>query len=120
MGAVSNYTRPSLVRRAWERGRSSHKITDFVVTPSGIAIPIPQGWIGRVADNGRGLVYQRSGATGNADTIRIMDAVARYPQGYIRYYNWHGQPLNPLGAPGDRASTHIPLDFEGAIPGWPK
>ena len=76
--------------------------------------------MGRVADNGAGTVYQRPGAAGGADMLRIMDPTPQYPQGYVRYYNNRGQPLDPSGKPGDRASTHIPLDYEGPISGWPQ
>jgi hypothetical protein len=92
----------------------------FVTTLSGHTVPIPEGWVGRVADNGKGIVYQRPGATGNADMIRIMDPTKQYPNGYVRYYNQHGQPLDVFGKPGNQATTHIPLDFNGQIPGWPK
>lgn len=95
-------------------------ITDFVVTPSAKVISIPQDWVGRVAANGAGIIYQRPGATGSADMIRLMDPAPQYPQGYVRYYNDRGQPLDPFGKPGDRASTHIPLEYEGRIPGWPR
>ena len=94
--------------------------TDFVVTSHGKVVPIPQSWVGRVADNGAGIVYQRPDATGSADMIRIMDPTPQYPQGYVRYYNSRGQPLDPSGKPGDRAATHIPLDYEGPISGWPQ
>jgi len=60
------------------------------------------------------------GATGSADMMRIMDPTPQYPQGYVRHYNNRGQPLDPSGKPGDRASTHIPLDYEGPISGWPQ
>jgi hypothetical protein len=83
-------------------------------------IPIPEGWVGRAADNGQGIVYQRPGAVGNADTIRLMEPTPRYPQGYVRYYNNLGQPLDPFGKPGDRDATHIPLDYEGSMPTWPR
>ena len=76
--------------------------------------------MGRVADNGAGIVYQRPGATGSADMIRIMDATLQYPQGYVRYYNDRGQPLDPSGKPGNRALTHISLDYEGPMSGWPQ
>ena len=72
------------------------------------------------ADSGTGIVYQRPGATGNADMIRIMDPTPQYPSGYVRYYNQHGQPLDVFGNPGSRATTHIPLDYEGPIPVWPQ
>ena len=92
----------------------------FVTTPNGKTVSIPEGWVGRSADNGNGIVYQRSGATANADMIRVMDPTPRYPSGYVRYYNQHGQPLDVFGKPGSRATTHIPLDYAGPIPGWPK
>jgi RHS repeat-associated protein len=92
----------------------------FVATRGGTAVTIPEGWVGRVADNGKGVVYQRPGATGNADMIRIMDPTSRYPSGYVRYYNQHGQPLDVLGKPGLRDATHIPLDYQGPISGWPQ
>jgi RHS repeat-associated protein len=91
----------------------------FVTARSGITVAIPEGWIGRVADNGKGIVYQRPGAIGNADMIRIMDPTSRYPSGYVRYYNQHGQPLDALGKPGSRDATHIPLNYRGPILGWP-
>jgi hypothetical protein len=93
--------------------------TDFVVTSSGKVVPIPQDWVGRVADNRAGIVYQRPGAMGSADMLRIMAPTPQYPQGYVRYYNNRGQPLDPFGKPGDRTSTHISLDYEGPISGWP-
>ena len=83
-------------------------------------IPIPRGWEGRQADNGRGYVYQKPGSNGNSDVIRIMDPTSRYPEGYIRYYNQHGQPLIRDGKPGDRASTHIPVNDFDEITAWPK
>jgi hypothetical protein len=94
------------------------------VGPTGRVFPIPAGWAykGRTR-NDQGTIWQRVGATGNADSIRIVDASGadpRYPNGYLRYYNSLGQPLDVNGKPGDRASTHIPLDYIGPIPGWPK
>jgi hypothetical protein len=64
-------------------------------------------------------VYQRPGATGNADMIRIMDPTPKYPNGYARVYNSHGQPVDVLGKPGPPATTHIPEDYVGPWPGWP-
>ena len=43
----------------------------FVGTPRGTAYDIPQGWAPRVAENGKWIVYQRPGASGNADMIPI-------------------------------------------------
>jgi hypothetical protein len=92
----------------------------FVTTPNGTTVQIPEGWVGRTADSGKGIVYQRPGATGNADMIRIMDPTKQYPNGYVRYYNQHGQPLDVFGKPGSQATTHIPLDHVGSIKGWPQ
>lgn len=78
---------------------------------------IPSDWVARVADNGKGIVYQEVGAEGNANSIRIMEPTAEYPMGYLRYYNNYGQPLDINGQPGDLASTYIPLDYNGPIPG---
>jgi hypothetical protein len=91
----------------------------FVGTPRGMVYDVPQGWAPRVADNGRGIVYQRPGATGNADMIRIMDPTSKYPNGYVRYYNEYGQPLDVFGKPGPASATHIPQDYQGPWPGWP-
>ena len=93
------------------------------VGANGIAVPIPQGWKYKgAAANNRGGVWQQPGAIGNADSIRIMEPGAdpRYPNGYMRYYNGYGQPLDVNGNPGNPASTHIPLDYQGSIPGLPR
>lgn len=52
--------------------------------------------------------------------IRIMDPTKQYPSGYVRYYNQRGQPLDVFGKPGSQATTHIPLEYNGPIPGGPK
>lgn len=66
------------------------------------------------------MVFQRRGATGNADTIRIMEPTSKYPNGYARVYNSHGQPGNVYGKPGPAADTQIPQDYIGEWPGWPQ
>jgi hypothetical protein len=91
----------------------------FVTTPRGTSFDVPGGWPPRTADNGKGIIYQRPGAQGNADSIRIMEPTAKYPDGYFRYYNSHGQPLDVYGKPGPPATTHIPEKYLGRIPGWP-
>jgi hypothetical protein len=80
---------------------------------------VPANWEGRAADNSRGVIYQKPGSFGNANSIRIMWPTASNPQGYLRYYNSLGQPLDVDGRPGPPAATHIPLDYAGAWPGWP-
>jgi len=91
----------------------------FVSTPNGELIRVPANWESRVANNGRGLVLQEPGASGNSNMIRIMDPTMRYPQGYVVYYNELGQPLDIYGQPTGPDATHIPLDYKGPIPGWP-
>ncbi len=94
----------------------------FVGTPQGTIYDVPSGWAGRVADNGQGIVFQEPGAVGNANSLRIMDPTAQYPNGYVRYYNGvgNGQPLDVFGNPGPPSATHIPQDYTGPWPGWPR
>ena len=80
-----------------------------------------ENWPARVADNGKGTVWQAPNATGNANSVRIMNPTPRYPNGYVRFYNEHGQPIGVNGKPGSRADTHIPIDNNGNYPiphGW--
>jgi hypothetical protein len=79
------------------------------------------GWESRPADNSRGTVYQRPGADGDADSVRIADPIPQYPHGYVRFYNEHGQPVDLNGKPTSRAETHIPRAPDGSYPlpkGW--
>ncbi|MFJ3924152.1 polymorphic toxin-type HINT domain-containing protein [Streptomyces sp. NPDC090022] len=97
-------------------------------TPCPTAInlgPRPAGvgddWVGRGADNGKGIVWQKPGSTGNADMVRVMDATGRYPNGYVRFHNKSGQPIGLNGKPGSKADTHIPMNPDGTYPlpaGW--
>lgn len=82
--------------------------------------PIPSTWVGRLADNRWGLVWQRGGAVSNADMIRLGLPDAQNPLGYIRFYNAFGQPLNVLGRTGTALETHIPLNYKGPVIGWPR
>ncbi len=88
-----------------------------------------ENWEGRVSDNGKGEVWQRPGATGNKDSVRVMEPTAQYPNGYVRYYNEHGQPIGLDGKPNipgatkaeNAAHTHIPMNPDGTYPvpkGW--
>ena len=82
---------------------------NFVGTTSGDVVPVPESWSSQTANNGQGIIFQDPGATGNDNSIRIMDPTSRYPDGYLRYYNAYGQPLDALGNPGSQAATHLPL-----------
>ncbi|MBT2487693.1 hypothetical protein J7E96_03905 [Streptomyces sp. ISL-96] len=85
--------------------------------PSGVG----DDWVGRGADNGKGIVWQKPGSTGNADMVRVMDSTGRYPDGYVRFHNKSGQPIGLDGKPGSKADTHIPMNPDGTYPlpaGW--
>lgn len=82
---------------------------------------VKDGWVSRPADNGKGTVYQRPGAQGNADMVRVMNPTPNYPNGYVRFYNKHGQPVGLDGKPGPPSATHIPRNPDGSYPvpqGW--
>ncbi|MDI5970086.1 RHS repeat-associated core domain-containing protein [Streptomyces sp. SL13] len=78
-------------------------------------------WVARTADNGKGTVWQKPGSTGNAEMLRVMNPTGRYPDGYVRFTNEHGQPIGLDGKPGSKADTHIPMNPDGIYPlpmGW--
>jgi hypothetical protein len=97
----------------------------FISTPSGSVIPIPKGYEAFVAESGEGIVFKPSNRNSlpnprNGNSIRVMDPGAdpRYPNGYIRYYNQHGQPLDTSGMPGSQATSHHCLGGEISLPGF--
>jgi hypothetical protein len=101
-------------------GASSGTGRVFVGTSRGTVYDIPEGWAGRAANNNRGIVYQRAGAEGNADMVRIMEPTPKHPDGYVRVYNSVGQPVDVFGRPGPPGDTHIPGSYSGPWPGWPQ
>ncbi|MGC4755632.1 RHS repeat domain-containing protein [Micromonospora trifolii] len=95
----------------------------IVKTPAGPHRPMGTGagWVARTADNGKGIVFQAPGAIKNADSIRVMNATPRYPNGYVRFYNERGQPIGLNGKPGSNPETHIPINSDSTYPlpkGW--
>ena len=94
----------------------------FYGTPQGQLIEAPPGYQAVTAQNGQGLVLLPEGQTlgDNANIIRYGESNAQNPDGYFRYYNDQGQPLNPAtGQPGPNSMTHIPLDYQGPLNGYP-
>ncbi|MCP2256308.1 hypothetical protein LY13_005099 [Prauserella aidingensis] len=103
---------------AEETAEGGHRL--FVTSGRGVTYDIPKGWSQRIADNDKGLIFQRPAAVGNADMIRIMEPTTRYPRGYVRVHNSHGQPVDVFGKPGSKPATHISQDYIGPWPAWPQ
>jgi hypothetical protein len=64
-------------------------------------------------------VFRRPGAKGDADSIRVMEPTADYPNGYARVYNADGRAVDILGSLGNRlglVATHFPGDEIGDFP----
>ena len=87
--------------------------------------PPPPGvdptWEPRVSNNGQGTVWQRPGAIGNRDSVRIMGPTDRYEHGYVRFFNSGNQPIDLHGKPTGNETTHIPKNPDGTYPlpeGW--
>lgn len=81
IGAGPTRPRGALVPRAPDptlaRAESPPSGTTFVANSGGYGYDVPAGWVGRAADNGKGIVFHAPGSTGNADMIRIMDPTPR-------------------------------------------
>lgn len=80
-----------------------------------------EGWESRPQNNNQGTVYQEPGAQGNRNMFRDANPNPDYPNGYVRFYNEHGQPIDLNGKPGSNADTHIPKNPDGTYPlpkGW--
>ena len=94
----------------------------FYGTPQGTLIEAPPGYEPVPAQNGQGLVLKPEGQSlgNNSNIIRWGEPNARYPDGYFRYYNDAGQPLNPrTGQPGPNSLTYISPDYYGPLKGYP-
>jgi hypothetical protein len=95
----------------------------FVGTPNGTLVRVPPGYQHNVANNQQGSVYRSPGSptTSNANAVRIADPNAKNPNGYVRYYNTNGQPVNPqTGNPGPDPLTHIDTRYIGTLKGYPQ
>lgn len=95
----------------------------FYGTPEGQLIEAPAGYEAATAQNGKGLVLQPNGQIlgDNSNIIRYGEPNVQNPNGYFRYYNGYGQALNPsTGRPGADIITHIPLDYQGPLNGYPR
>lgn len=83
---------------------------------------VPPGWEPELTKNGKGVFWQDPGSQGNENTIRIQLPTPRYPNGYARFTNKYGQPVDLNGKPGSPPDTHIPIGPDGSFPlpkGWP-
>lgn len=103
---------PNLIKRALVAAQAADD-----VLPGGVKA----GWQSRVADNGKGTVWQAPGSSGNANMLRVMESTERYPNCYVRFYNDRGQPIGLNGKPGPRPDTHLPRNPDGPYPlpeGW--
>lgn len=102
-------------------GKLSHGVARAAKTADELLPGVKQGWTSRVADNGQGTVCQAPGSPGNANMLRVMEPTERYPNGYVRFYNKHGQPIGLNGKPGPRPDPHLPRNPDGTydVPeGW--
>jgi RHS repeat-associated protein len=70
---------------------------------------IPPNYVAEPQANGQGWVFRAPGSSGNSNIIRVSEPNAQNPNGYVRYYNSSGQPLNIDGNPGPDSDTHLPL-----------
>lgn len=82
---------------------------------------VPGDWEVRLAENGKGWVWQKPGSEYNKNMFRDALPDNRYPNGYVRFYNEEGQPLRLDGKPGSNPESHIPKNPDGTYPkppGW--
>jgi len=94
----------------------------FIGTPLGQLIAVPLGYVAMTALNGKGLILAPAGQPlgDNSNIIRWGEPSPQNPNGYFRYYNGNGQPLNPLtGKSGSNPETHIEPDCPGPWKGLP-
>uniref|UniRef100_UPI003F6A0C09 hypothetical protein n=1 Tax=Flavobacterium sp. TaxID=239 RepID=UPI003F6A0C09 len=74
-----------------------------VTNPQGVSVTIniPNNYVARIVDNGKGVKFVPQGTPLNSDAnaIRIMEPITTgtypHPKGYVKFYNNNGQPINP-------------------------
>jgi hypothetical protein len=104
-----------------DASRSAGNGPDFVVTPGGTAFPVPSGATGPTPSinpagkvTGAAFTGGSGGANGQVASMRIMDANAKNPAGYIKYEN--GARPKPQGVDPYTGRTvspdaaHHPID----------
>lgn len=118
--AVADDVTRLAVRSADEAAAGARGV-DFLVAPKGDVIPVPKGAQGPLPTaNKRGKVtgFHFEGGSGGhgldprVGTVRVMDATAEYPNGYVVYMNKARQGLNPWTGqtiPNNDPWRHIPL-----------
>ena len=66
-----------------------------------VSIYIPDNYVARIVDNGKGIKFVPQGPPLNSDAnaIRIMEPTTTgtypHPKGYVKFYNSNGHPINP-------------------------
>lgn len=73
-------------------------------------------YVAEAARDGKGWVFRVPGTEGDANIIRVAEANARNPTGYVRYYDKFGYPTNELGVRG--ASPRLTASPLSLRPMW--
>ncbi|WP_394906738.1 hypothetical protein [uncultured Mesonia sp.] len=90
-----------------------------VTNPQGVSvtIDIPDNYVPRIVDNGKGIKFVPQGTPfgSDANAIRIMEPTTTgtypHPKGYVKFYNSNGHPINPNnGQTLGNANNHF--DFQ--------
>ena len=99
---------------------AARQAPDFVVTPTGEVIPVPEGATGPYQTSNPGFQYNGgsggNGLANNVTDVRVMDPNAKNPTGYVNYGSRQAdggwQTVNPYTGdpvPPTDPWWHIPL-----------